>query len=188
MEDRELGEAKRKVSRRDLLRGASRLGGAIAWTIPLVQTVDIRAAAALAGSSPPGDPPPVASDSTTVPADGQDPPGGGGGLPGGEHVPSLEVVQLSASPDPLRLHDGGQLRIRFFVTRAATVEIQIVRAGKVIRSFRPRELDAAGWVRVRWNAKNRRGRLAYRGRYTVVVRARGELDDSEASLQVRVVP
>jgi flagellar hook assembly protein FlgD len=91
------------------------------------------------------------------------------------------------SPTPLRLGNGGQLRIRFFVTGAATVEIQILRGGKVIKSFSPRELDAAGWVDARWNGKNRRGRLVHRGRYTVVVRARNELDGSEASLQLRVL-
>jgi flagellar hook assembly protein FlgD len=92
------------------------------------------------------------------------------------------------SPTQLRLGDGGQLRIRFFVTGAATVEIQILRVGKVIKSFSPRELDAAGWINARWNGKNRRGRLVHRARYTVVVQARNELGGSEASLQVRVVP
>jgi hypothetical protein len=187
VEDRELSEAKQRVSRRDLLRRASRLGATVAWTIPLIQTVDIRAAAALSGSSPPGDPPSVDPGGTIDPVGGQNPPGGGGGQPEGWHVPTLEIAQLTASPIPLRLRDGSQLRIRFFVTGAATVEIQILRGGKVVKSYSPRELNAADWVDARWNGRNRRGRLVHRGRYSVVVRARDDLDDSEASLQVRVV-
>jgi hypothetical protein len=190
VDDRELSEAPQRVSRRDLLRRASRLGGALVWTIPLIQSVDIRAAAALAGSSPPDDPPadpPPVDSGGTDPVVGQNPAGGGGGSGSGQ-VLALEIVQLTASPAPLRLGDRGQLRIRFFVTGAATVEIQIVRGGKVVKSYPLRELNAADWVDVRWNGKNRRGTLAHRGRYTVVVRARHGLDAAEASLQVRVVP
>lgn len=162
---------------------------------PLIQTVDIRAAAALAGSSPPGDPPSVDPAGTIDPGSGQNPPvdgqnpsGGGGGQPEGGRAPTLEIAQLTALPTPLRPGDGGQLGIHFFVTGPATVQIQILRGGKVIKSYSPRELDAAGWVDARWNGKNRRERLVHRGRYTVAVRAWDELGGSEASLQVRVVP
>lgn len=49
MGDQDKESTSRGLTRRDALK----LGGALAWAVPLVQTVDIRAAEAQVGSPPP---------------------------------------------------------------------------------------------------------------------------------------
>jgi FlgD Ig-like domain len=148
-----------RLSRRVLLRQAAKVGGTIAWTIPLIQTVDIRAAAALSGSAPPSEPLP---DSEPQVGD----LGGGGGAP----TPSLlEITELATAPNPLRLKRDNGLRIRGFVSQAAVVQVMITRADKVVRRLLNGQMSAAGWISASWDGKGRRGRKVRPGRYAVVV-------------------
>ena len=195
-------------SRRDALVKAAKLGGALAWTVPLVQTVDIRAAAAMVGtpaadpghaSGPPADSGAAGHGGTSGETGETDGAGGGGGTGAGGAAPGgggaggtttgtpLQVLQLTASPNPLRIGSSHRLRIGFYVSTAAVVHAMIVRDGRVIRAFQTRELKAGGWVLIRWNGKNRRGRDVPTGRYNVVVQAEdtsGAL--SEAKLKIRI--
>jgi hypothetical protein len=154
-----------RLSRRSLLRQGAKVGGTLAWTIPLIQTVDIRAAAALAGSAPPpGDPPSVGGDEPQVGEVG----GGGGG--GGTSSPTLlAVTDVTTAPNPLRLNRDNGLRIRGFVSQAAVVQVMITRADKVVRRLLNGQMSAAGWISASWDGKGRRGKKVRPGRYAVVV-------------------
>lgn len=170
-----------RLSRRALLRRAAKVGGTIAWTIPLIQTVDIRAAAALAGSDPPGNPPSVGG---VEPQIGE--VGGGGG--GGASTPTLlTITDLTTAPNPLRLNRDIGLRIRGFVSKAAVVQVMIMRADKVVRRLFNGQTSAAAWISARWDGKGRRGKRVHPGRYTVVVVAEDETGATvKTTLSVRV--
>ena len=182
MEDR----GREGLSRRALLRQAARVGGTLAWTIPLIQTVDIRAAAALAGSAPPGDPPSDLGDIGGIGEGGGEiaPPleeGSGGGGGGGSSSTLLEITGLRTAPNPLRLSREGGLRVRGFVSKAAVVQVMIMRADKVVRRLLTRQMSAATSVSASWDGKGRRGRKVHPGRYAVVVIAE---DGSGATVKV----
>jgi hypothetical protein len=171
------------LSRRALLRQAAKVGGTLAWTVPLIQTVDIRAAAALSGSAPPGDPP---LDGGGEPQVGDVGGGGGGGTP----TPSLlEITDVTTAPNPLRLNRDHGLRIRGFVSNAAVVQVTITRANKIVRRLFNGQMSAAGWVSASWDGKGRRGRKVRPGRYTVIVVADdGSGATVKATLGFRVAP
>jgi hypothetical protein len=152
-----------RLSRRALLRQAAKVGGTLAWTVPLIQTVDIRAAAALSGSAPPGDPP---LDGGGEPPLGDLGGGGGGGAP----TPSLlEITDVTTAPNPLRLKRDHGLTIRGFVSQAAVVQVMITRADKVVRRLFNGQMSAAGWISASWDGKGRRGKKVRPGRYAVVL-------------------
>jgi hypothetical protein len=151
------------LSRRALLRQAAKVGGTLAWTVPLIQTVDIRAAAALSGSAPPGDPPSTGGGEPQV---GNVGGGGGGGAP---TLSLLEITDVTTTPNPLRLHRDNGLRIRGFVSQAAVVQVMITRGDKVVRRLLNGQMSAAGWISASWDGKGRRGRKVRPGRYAVVV-------------------
>jgi hypothetical protein len=180
VEDRGQG----RLSRRVLLRQAAKVGGTIAWTVPFIQTVDIRAAAALSGSAPPGDPP--------LDGGGEPPLGdvGGGGGGGGSPAPSLlEITDVTTAPNPLRLNRDNGLRIRGFLSNAAVVQVMITRADKVVRRLFNGQMSAAGWISASWDGKGRRGKKVRPGRYTVVVVAEdGSGATVKATLSFRVTP
>jgi hypothetical protein len=149
------------------------VGGTFAWTIPLIQTVDIRAAAALVGSAPPGDPP---SDSGGIGGIGEGggeiaPPleGSGGGGGGGSSSTLPEITGLRTTPNPLRLSREGGLTVRGFVSKAAVVQVMIMRADKVVRRLLTRHMSAATSVSASWDGKGRRGKKVRPGSYAVVV-------------------
>jgi hypothetical protein len=168
-----------RLSRRVLLRQAAKVGGTIAWTIPLIQTVDIRAAAALSGSAPPSEQLP---DSEPQAGD----LGGGGGAP----APSLlEITDVTTAPNPLRLHHDHGLRISGFVSQAAAVQVMITRADKVVRRLFNGQTSAAGWISASWDGKGRRGKKVRPGRYAVVVVGEdGSGGTVKATLRFRVTP
>jgi hypothetical protein len=198
LEDPDEDVTANKISRRDALVRAAKLGGAIAWAVPLVQTVDIRAAAALAGSAEPQEPPIDETGGSVnngtgageggAGGDGSGGEGGGGGSGGGGATTiSLEIVDLTAAPNPLRIRRGARLRIGFSVSAVSVVQIMIVRGDRVVRRFKTRELTAAGAVQTRWNGRNRRGKVVRAGRYDVVVQAADALGGTtEARIGVRV--
>ena len=159
MEDR----GREPLSRRALLRQAAKVGGTLAWTVPLIQTVDIRAAAALSGSAPPGDPPSTGGGEPQV---GDLGGGGGGGAP---TLSLLEITDVTTTPNPLRLHRDNGLMIRGFVSQAAVVQVMITRGDKVVRRLLNGQMSAAGWISASWDGKGRRGRKVRPGRYAVVV-------------------
>lgn len=177
MEDR----GREPISRRALLRQAAKVGGTLAWTVPLIQTVDIRAAAALSGSAPPGDPP--------LDGGGEQQVGEGGGGGGAPATSVLEITDVTTAPNPLRLNRNNGLRIRGFVTNAAVVQVMITRGGKVVRRLFNGQTIAAGWISTNWDGRGRRGKKVRPGRYTVVVVAEeGSGATVKATLSFRVTP
>jgi hypothetical protein len=162
-----------KLTRRDALQRAAKLGGALVWAVPLVQTVDIRAAAALAGSPAPEDPS-TAPDGGTNPDGGIDPVGGTDPGGGGGSTPTpaaLEILDLSAMPLSFVRGRGGRLRIRFRVTAAAVTSASILRGSRTVRNLPTHELSGAGWVSDQWNGRGRRKKRARSGQYVVVAHA-----------------
>lgn len=175
MEDR----GREGLSRRALLRQAAKVGGALAWTVPLIQTVDVRAAAALSGSAPPGEPPPSGGEELQV-ADG----GGGGGAP---TQSLLEITDVTTAPNPLRLNRDNGLSIRGFVSKASVVQVMVTRADKVVRHLFNGQTSAAAWITASWDGKGRRGRKVRPGRYAVVLVAEdGSGATVRATLSLRV--
>jgi hypothetical protein len=170
-----------RLSRRALLRQAAKVGGTLAWTVPLIQTVDIRAAAALSGSAPPGDPPPDGGSEPQV-----EEVGGGGG--GGASTPTLlEITDVTTAPNPLRLNRDNGLRISGFVSKAAVVQVMITRGDKVVRRLFNGQMSAAAWISASWDGKGRQGKRVRPGRYAVVVVAEDEAGATvKTTLRVRV--
>lgn len=176
MGDQDKESTSRGLTRRDALK----LGGALAWAVPLVQTVDIRAAEAQVGSPPPEPIEPTYEG----PGVGGDPGGGGGGTP----TTTLDVLDVTASPNPLHVSRKDRLRIRFFVSGPATVETMIMRRGRVVRQLQVHDLSATGWTGARWDGKNHRGKDVRAGRYYVVAMATDAHGRrKEARLRVRVL-
>ena len=192
MDEDERNESISRLSRRNVLGRAVRLGGAIAWTVPLIQTVDIRAAAALAGSGGPGDEVENTNGGSSG-GGGVGDAGSGGGIEGGSGggggatAPILQVLELRAVPNPFILSRTDGLQIGYLVSGAAVVNAVIMRGDRVVRRFSTRKLSAAGSVSTRWNGKNRRGQAVPPGRYFVLVEADdGVGNKAEARLRVRI--
>jgi hypothetical protein len=168
-------------TRREALRHAARFGAAIAWTVPFIQTVDVRAAAAFAGSPAPDDHPANEGSigSTNPPQIGT----GGGAAPS-----SLQILDLRAGPNPLKLSRRDRVKIGFLVSAAASVRAEIVKRGHVVRTLAARQLIAFESLRTGWNGRNAHGGIVAPGRYLLVVTAtdpHGNRVDSR--LRIRVV-
>jgi FlgD Ig-like domain len=201
VEESEIERTSSHISRREALARAAKFGGALAWTMPFVQSVDIRAAAALTGSPGPADETGRGSDGSNDDGgssgasggtgdgsgSGGGSGGGGGGRVDGTTTTALQILGLKATPNPLRLNGNRRLRTSFFVSAGAMVQVTIVRGDRVIRRLPPRTLDAAGSVSTRWNGRSQRGKDVPAGRYSIVVQAVDGLGGlAEATLRVRV--
>lgn len=168
--------------RREALRKAGRLG-ALVWTVPVVRSFDIPAV--VGSPKPPGDtPPPV-----DLPPPGGTTPPGGAPPPSGSPPPvtpvTLAIQSLSTQPRPFHVRTDRALQIECFVTAAATVDVKVVRNGRIIRRLSGTALEEAGWARFRWNAHDGK-RKASRGRYSIVVKATGPEGSAEAHVGVRL--
>jgi hypothetical protein len=167
-------------TRREALGRAAKFGAAIAWAVPFVQTVDVRAAAAFAGSPAPDDPVTQGSVGSV------NPPQIGTG--GGSAPSNLQILDLRAGPNPLKLSRRDRVKIGFLVSAAASVRAEIVKRGHVVRTLAARELFAFESLWTGWNGRNARGGIVAPGRYLLVVTAtdsHGNRVDSR--LRIRVV-
>ena len=166
------------LTRREALGRAATLGGAIAWAVPFVQTVDIRAAAAFAGSPEPDAHIQGGNGAVTNPQ-----------VVGGGGASQLHILELKAGRR-LRRSGHDYVRICFLVSGAA-VQAKIVKGDRfstatarsfvctgpvsfrrcVVRSLVARDLLASGRVQTRWNGKNAQGKRVAAGRYSILVSA-----------------
>lgn len=79
------------------------------------------------------------------------------------------------------------LKISFFVSAAAAVDVVISRNGRIVSSLQGSALDAAGWAHLQWNGRNGRRKRIAAGRYTIVAHAVGQDGQSvEASITISV--
>lgn len=164
------------LTRREALGRAAKLGGAIAWAVAFVQTVDIRAAAAFAGSPEPDAHIQGGNGAVTNPQ-----------VVGGGGASQLQILDLKAGRR-LRRSGHDYVRIGFLVSGAASVQAKIVKGDRVVRSLVARDLLASGRAQTRWNGKNAQGKRVAAGRYSVLVSATDTSGNSaEARLRVRVV-
>jgi flagellar hook assembly protein FlgD len=97
---------------------------------------------------------------------------------------------LKVAPRTLFLRpDGGTVRIQWNQARPARVTVRVETMHGILLQTVAQRAFAAGQSVVLWNGRRRDGRLAYGGRYRVLVLARNELGSVslEQALTVRRV-
>jgi hypothetical protein len=78
------------------------------------------------------------------------------------------------------------LRISFFVTGAATVDVAISRNKRIVGRLQGSALADAGWAHLGWNARNGSRKKVAPGRYSISAHAVGP-DGSSAQASMTVI-